>query len=64
VSSNAEGGGQRRPEDHADLAGGSAAQAGQGSARPVREFRMSGADRVGNAIFCLLGRPVSGRPIC
>ncbi len=56
MSSNAEEGGQRRPEDHADLAGGRAAQAGQGSARPVREFRMSGADRVGNAIFCLLAR--------
>ncbi|HZC63823.1 MAG TPA: nitroreductase family deazaflavin-dependent oxidoreductase [Streptosporangiaceae bacterium] len=56
MSSSAEGGGQPRPEDHPGLAGGSAAQAGQGSARPVREFRMTGADRVGNAIFCLLAR--------
>ena len=54
MSSKAEGSGQRRPEDHADSAGGCSAQARQGRARAVREFCMSGADRVGNAIFSLL----------
>ena len=63
MPSNAEEGGQRRPEDHADHAGRSAAQAGQRRARPAREFRISGADRLGNAIFSCSPGPVSGRPI-
>ena len=48
-------GGQRRPEDHAQAAG-RAYPAGQGTARPVREYRKSRGDRVGNAIFSVLAR--------
>lgn len=43
MSSQAGASGQRRPEDH-------------GNARPVREFRMGRADRVGNAIFSMIAR--------
>lgn len=56
MSSNAEGGGQRRPEGHPDSAGAAPSGRGLASARPLREFRRSGADRVGDAIFCLLAR--------
>ena len=45
-----EDGGQRRPDDQAHLAG-QAHSAGRGSARPVRVYRKSRGDRVGNAIF-------------
>jgi deazaflavin-dependent oxidoreductase (nitroreductase family) len=48
-------GGQRRPEDHAHSAG-QVHPAGHGAARPVREYRKSGGDRVGNAIFSVLAR--------
>lgn len=51
----AEHGDQNRPEEHADPAG-LARPGGHGSSRPVREYRMSGADRVGNAIFGVLAR--------
>jgi len=50
-----EHGDQNRPEDHADSAG-TARPGGPGSARPVREYRMSGGDRVGNTIFSVLAR--------
>lgn len=43
MPSQAGASGQHRPEDH-------------GNARPVREFRMSGADRVGNAVFSMIAR--------
>jgi deazaflavin-dependent oxidoreductase (nitroreductase family) len=46
---------QRRPEDHDDVAGQSH-PGGDGSARPVREYRKSRGDRVGNAIFSALAR--------
>jgi len=45
----------RRPEDHAGHAG-PARPPGGGSTRPVREFRMSRRERVGNTIVSLLGR--------
>ena len=48
-------GGQRRPEDHADSAG-VAHPAGQGPARPVREYHKSRGDRAGDAIFSVLAR--------
>ena len=48
-------GGQRRPEDHADSAG-VAHPAGQGPARPVREYRRSRGDRAGDALFSALAR--------
>ena len=48
-------GGQRRPEDHAQAAG-RAYPAGQGTARPVREYRNSRGDRAGTAIFSVLAR--------
>src|SRR5215470_8604053 len=48
-------GGQRRPDDQARFAG-QAHPAGDGSARPVREYHKSRADRAGNAIFSLLAR--------
>jgi deazaflavin-dependent oxidoreductase (nitroreductase family) len=48
-------GGQNRPEDHADSAG-TARPGGPSSARPAREYRLSGGDRVGNAIFGVLAR--------
>jgi hypothetical protein len=54
-SSHAENDSQHLPGDHADAAG-LTHSGGQGSARPVRDFRMSGADRVGNAVFSLLAR--------
>lgn len=54
-SSPAEDGGQRQPEDHADSSG-LTPLSGHGRARPVREFRVSRADRVGNAVFSLLAR--------
>ncbi len=52
---HAEDGDQSRPKDRADSAG-LTHSGGHGSARPVREFRMSSGDRVGNAIFSLLAR--------
>jgi hypothetical protein len=42
-----------QPHDRTD-AGGLTPPGGRGRARPVREFRMSGADRIGNAIFSML----------
>jgi len=48
-------GGQRRPDDHARSAG-QVHPAGHGTARPVREYRKSRADRAGNAIFSVLAR--------
>jgi deazaflavin-dependent oxidoreductase (nitroreductase family) len=48
-------GGQRRPDDNAD-SGGLTQPAGRGSARPAREYRKSGGDRIGNAIFSVLAR--------
>ena len=48
-------GGQRRPGDHAHFAG-QAHPAGHSPARPVREYRKSRGDRVGNAIFSVLAR--------
>jgi len=54
-SSHAGDGGQNGPEDHADTAG-LTHPGGHGRTRPVREFRMSAADRMGNAIFSLLTR--------
>ena len=59
-SSNADDGGQNGPEDHADSAG-LTDPGGHRGTRPVREFRMSGADRVGNAIFSLLARAGIGQ---
>ena len=50
-----EDGGQRRPDDQARFAG-QAHPAGHGSARPVREYRKSRGDRIGNAIFSVLAR--------
>jgi len=47
--------GQRRPGDHARSAG-QAPSTGRGSARPVREYRRSRGDRVGDAIFSVLAR--------
>ncbi len=52
---HAEDGDQSRPEDRADPAG-LTRSGGHGGVRPVREFRMSRADRVGNAIFSMLAR--------
>jgi len=52
---HAGGGGQRQPEDHADAAG-LTPRGRRGRARPVRQFRMSGADRAGDAIFSWLAR--------
>ena len=48
-------GGQRRPDDQARFAG-QVHPAGHGTARPVREYRKSRGDRVGNAIFSVLAR--------
>src|SRR5215470_5973344 len=50
-----EDGGQRRPDDQAHFAG-PVHPAGHGSARPVREYRKSRGDRVGDAIFSVLAR--------
>ena len=50
-----EDGGQRRPDDHAHFAG-QVHPTGHGSSRPVREYRKSRGDRVGNAIFSVLAR--------
>lgn len=47
-------GGQHRPPDRLDA--GTDPPGGHNPARPVREFRMRGADRAGNAIFSLLTR--------
>ena len=47
-------GGQHRPPDRLDA--GTDPPGGHNSARPVREFRIRGADRAGNAIFSLLTR--------
>lgn len=52
---HAEDGDQNRREDHADPAG-LTRPGGDGSARPVREYRMRRGDRVGNAIFGVLAR--------
>ena len=52
---HAEDSDQSRPEDQADSAR-LTHPARRGRARPVREFRMSRGDRVGNAIFSLLAR--------
>ena len=52
---HAEHGGQNRPEDHTDSAG-LTRPGGHGRARPVREYRMSSGDRLGNAIFGVLAR--------
>ena len=46
---------QNRPDDHADSTG-ATQPGGRGQTRPVREYRMSGGDRVGNAIFGVLAR--------
>ena len=54
-SSQARDDGQNRSEDHTGSAG-PAPPGGHGSARPVREFHMSAADRVGNAVFSMLTR--------
>ena len=54
-SDHAGDGGQRRPEDRADSAG-AAHSSGHRSGRPVREYRKSRADRVGNAVFSVLAR--------
>ena len=54
-SSHAGDGRQRRPEDRSDSAGLSH-PGRRGSARPVRQYRMRGADRLGNAVFSLLTR--------
>jgi len=51
---HAEGGDQGLPGDHPDSA--LTSSAGRRSARPVREFRMTGADRVGNPIFSVLAQ--------
>jgi len=54
-SNHARDGGQNGPEDHSDPAG--LTHPGRhGRTRPVREFRLSAADRAGNAIFSLLAR--------
>jgi len=53
--SHDEDGGQRRRDNHACSAG-QVHPAGHGSARPVREYRKSRADRAGNAIFSVLAR--------
>jgi deazaflavin-dependent oxidoreductase (nitroreductase family) len=50
-----EDGGRRRPGDQARFAG-QVHPAGLGSARPVREYRKSRGDRVGNAIFSVFAR--------
>ena len=50
-----EDGGQRRPDDHAHSTG-QVHPAGHGTARPVREYRKSRGDRIGNAIFSVLAR--------
>ena len=50
-----EGGDQNRPDDHADSAG-PARPGGHGGARLMREYRLSGGDRLGNAIFSALAR--------
>jgi len=47
--------GGQRPGDQAHFAG-PVHPAGHGSARPVREYRKSRGDRVGNAIFSVLAR--------
>jgi len=60
---HAEDGDLGRPEDRADSAG-LTHSGGHGSARQVREFRMSSGDRVGNAISACSPGPVSGRPTC
>ena len=54
-ANHAGSGDQNRPEDHADPAGVKRPD-GNGSTRPVREYHMSGGDRVGNAIFAVLAR--------
>jgi len=51
--SHAEDGDHGQPEDHGDSAG-LTHPAGHGNAQPVREFRMSRGDRVGDAIFSVL----------
>ncbi len=48
-------GGQRQREDHGDAAG-LILPGGQGNARPVRQFRMNAAGRVGDAVFSTLAR--------
>ena len=45
--------GQQRPEDHADHAGKAHSE---GGGRPVRRFRMSRVDRVGDMIVSMLAR--------
>lgn len=50
-----EDGGQCRPGDQAHFAG-RVHPAGHGCARPVREYRKSRGDRIGNAIFSGLAR--------
>ncbi len=45
--------GQQRPEDHADHAGKAHSE---GDGRPVRRFRMSRVDRVGDMIVSMLAR--------
>ena len=55
-----EDGGQRRPDGQAHFAG-QVHPAGHGSARPVREYRKSRGDRVGNAIFSVLARAGIGQ---
>ena len=47
--------GQRRPGDHARSAG-QAPSTGRGTGRPVREYRRSRGDRMGDAIFSVLAR--------
>jgi len=47
--------GGRQPDDHAGTAG-PPPSGGSGRTGPVREFRRSGADRVGDAVFSILAR--------
>jgi len=47
--------GRRQPDDHAGTAG-PPPSGGSGRTGPVREFRRSGADRVGDAVFSILAR--------
>jgi deazaflavin-dependent oxidoreductase (nitroreductase family) len=61
-ANHAAGGDQNRPEDHADSTG-STQPGGRGDARPVRKYRLSGGDRVGNAVFSALARAGIG-PAC
>ena len=60
MSNHAGDDGQNGPEDHSGSAG-PAGPGGHGRTRSVRQFRMSGTERVGNAIFSTLTR--AGGPV-